>query len=133
MAIPLGLPMKKKSYLTRDGGGIGADEKDHGIFVMDRNGRNHVRLSPSGQGPAWSPDGTKIAFYSNLHNLGQEDIYVMNADGANIVRRDQSSVQIRPFSRLVPRWAVDCLYVALESERAGIFTSLMPMGVRRDR
>ena len=29
--------------------------------------------------PAWSPDGSKIAFQSSLE--GNDEIYVMNADG----------------------------------------------------
>ena len=36
--------------------------------------------------PAWSPDGTKIAFVSaNRPEHGDEEIYVMNADGSNQV------------------------------------------------
>jgi hypothetical protein len=34
------------------------------------------------EGPAWSPDGTQIAYASGPDDL-HEDIYVMNADGTN--------------------------------------------------
>ncbi|NIM52761.1 MAG: hypothetical protein GTO22_26535, partial [Gemmatimonadales bacterium] len=34
--------------------------------------------------PAWSPDGTRIAFASNRD--GNYEIYVMDADGSNPVR-----------------------------------------------
>ena len=34
--------------------------------------------------PAWSPDGSKIAFASGRD--GNAEIYVMNADGTNVVR-----------------------------------------------
>jgi Tol biopolymer transport system component len=34
--------------------------------------------------PAWSPDGTRIAFASNRD--GDWDIYVMDADGGNVRR-----------------------------------------------
>ena len=105
-------PNEEKIVFNAGGGGIGANEKDWGIFVMDRNGRNRVRLSPKGQAPAWSPDGTKIAFYSNLRNLGQEDIYVMNADGANIVR-----VTNHPRSDRLPAWSPDGRWIAFMSFR----------------
>ena len=35
-------------------------------------------------GPAWSPDGSKIAFWSNRE--GKKKIYVMDADGTNVTR-----------------------------------------------
>src|SRR5947199_241856 len=35
-------------------------------------------------GPTWSPDGTRIAFWSNRD--GKSEIYVMDADGSNVKR-----------------------------------------------
>ncbi len=81
-----------------------------GIFVMDRNGRNRIQLSPKGRHPDWSPDGRKIAFYSNLHNIAQQDIYVMNADGANIVRLTDDPAPDR-----LPAWSPDGQWVAFMS------------------
>ena len=83
-----------------------------GIFVMDRNGRNRIQLSPKGRHPDWSPDGRKIAFYSNLHNIAQQDIYVMNADDANIVR-----VTNHPKSDRLPAWSPDGRWIAFMSFR----------------
>ncbi len=50
---------------------------------MDANGRNVHRLTffEEDQGPAWSPDGRRIAFTS-LRDANPE-IYVMDADGRN--------------------------------------------------
>ncbi len=55
------------------------------IFVIDANGANRVNLTKGRHKnngmPAWSPDGTKIAFTSNRD--GNLEIYVMSADGKN--------------------------------------------------
>jgi Tol biopolymer transport system component len=68
-------------------------------FVSDRDGNNEIyTMEPDGTAqtnltnhpaydtdPAWSPDGTKIAF-SSTRDGGGEEIYVMNADGTNVTR-----------------------------------------------
>ena len=58
------------------------------IYMMDSDGTNQKRLTAI-QGddlfPAWSPDGTKIAFVSN-RNGGFVQIHVMDADGKNPIR-----------------------------------------------
>ena len=54
---------------------------------MNADGTNPVRLTVNQFGdnhPAWSPDGQRIAFYSNRD--GDLEIYVMNADGSDQVR-----------------------------------------------
>ena len=54
------------------------------IYVMDANGANQKRLTHNmvtDRGPAWSPDGSKIVFYSVLD---EDDILaVIDADGTN--------------------------------------------------
>jgi Tol biopolymer transport system component len=59
-----------------------------GVYVMNSDGTGLTRLT-SGPGsddfPAYSPDGTKIAFYRGLGGsqpIGDRAIYVMNADGS---------------------------------------------------
>jgi TolB protein len=62
------------------------DEMNSEVFVMDADGSNPQNLTndPAYDGwPAWSPDGTKIAFASNRR--GNHRIYVMDADGENVL------------------------------------------------
>jgi TolB protein len=53
------------------------------IFVMNAYGSGQTRITFTGydRHPAWSPDGTKIAFQ---RSNGNDDIYVMNADGTEV-------------------------------------------------
>lgn len=77
--------------LGREGGGQGYD-----IFRLNANGTGRVRLTETplwesaspisnklwnNVAPAWSPDGTQIAFLTDRN--GRWEIWVMNADGSN--------------------------------------------------
>ena len=58
------------------------------IYVMDADGGNPRRLTRNPArdwSPSWSPDGKRIVFVSQRD--GNHEIYVMNADGARLVRR----------------------------------------------
>jgi len=55
------------------------------IFLMDPDGSNIVRLTTdaaSDIAPAWSPNGTQIAFLS-LRVPGSRNVFVMHANGTN--------------------------------------------------
>jgi Tol biopolymer transport system component len=65
------------------------------IWVMDADGSNRAQLTETGEPgadaggsslPAWSPDGTRIAYASSGETLDEDqdelEIYVMNADGS---------------------------------------------------
>jgi Tol biopolymer transport system component len=67
-----------------------AFEFEGNVRVMDADGSNAVTLT-TGHRPDWSPDGTRIAF-DRLSTTGcvlgiicTEDLYVMGADGAQVV------------------------------------------------
>ena len=82
---------------TRDG--------DYAIFQMNANGGAEHRVTDEAGNtevlffqvePAWSPDGTKIAFSSRRNE--NFDIYVMNADGTGTKRltSTRTTTPIRP-------------------------------------
>jgi Tol biopolymer transport system component len=60
--------------------------------------------------PAWSTDGARIAFRSDRD--GDEEIYVMNADGSNPVR-----LTSQPGNDGNPAWSPDGSRIAFESNR----------------
>ncbi len=56
-----------------------------GIWVMNADGTDPVDLtgSQSASQPAWSPDGTRIAYHRNTGLPAERGLYVMDADGGN--------------------------------------------------
>jgi Tol biopolymer transport system component len=71
---------------------------DISVMNADGTGQTNLTNSPTTResGPAWSPDGTKIAFYSNKDHYPVDcddvdvpcdyEIYVMNGDGTGLTR-----------------------------------------------
>jgi Tol biopolymer transport system component len=116
------------------------------VYVMDADGSNQVRLTYSSSGggdicgncsvsagfdgePAWSPDGSKIAFTSNRDGDSNTEIYTMNPDGS-----DQTNLTRHPpdifggrGDDLYPAWSPDGSRLAFTSERdAGLFDFEFP-------
>ena len=90
------------------------------IFVVNRDGTGLRQLtfdSEMDDQPAWSPDGTRIAFRSfRTQLLG--DIWVMNADGSNLVNLTPD-----PLPGLVdesqPAWSPDGKRIAYAGNAGG--------------
>jgi Tol biopolymer transport system component len=97
------------------------------IDVMNADGSGRHRLVTYSAGEldghlSWSPDGTRIAFESTLpRGRGSEDrfeIWVMNADGSNLVRLTTNDVPDRH-----PAWSVDGAHIAF-SNKPNAFSAL---------
>ena len=61
-------------------------ENDEEIWVMDADGANPIQLTHNAlrdEGPAWSPDGTMLAYSSGVDN-DHLDINVMTAGGVHL-------------------------------------------------
>lgn len=79
------------------------------IYRMRADGSDPERLTDTPLtelGPSWSPDGTRIVFYTfrqlllGLDLPGDDDIYVMNADGT-----ERRAILANPSEDFQPRWS----------------------------
>lgn len=80
---------------------------------MNADGTDRIRLTDNPAAdfdPAWSPDGSRIAFRS--HRDGNEEVYVMAADGSQ-----QTNLTSHPESDYSPAWAPDGSMIAFATDR----------------
>ena len=104
-------------------------------FVSIRDGNAHIYISQGNseraltQGnsvntqPAWSADGTTLAF-SSVRD-GQSAIYLIDADGQNLRRLNQSALW-----QTAPSWAPDgsaIAYLARDNTTAGVALHIQPL------
>lgn len=83
------------------------------IYTINTDGTDLTRLTNDpavDEEPAWSPDGQRIAFVSERSGVGSA-LYVMNADGSNVIRRTFSSLVSSGFASN-PSWSPDGTKIA---------------------
>lgn len=104
----------KVVFARYDHPSIEGEDVDAEIYLLDLEEGSARSLNVRGTSPAFSPDGNRITFVSDLN--GAQDLYVMNADGSNIVQ-----VTDDPNFDLWPAWSPDGDRLAFASERDGNF------------
>jgi TolB protein len=95
----------------------------YNLSVINADGTGLQRLATDASSdiePAWSPDGTKIAF-STDRDAGDYEVYVMHADGTNPVRLTNS-----PGEDGQPAWSPDGSKLAFATTRDAPTDSLHP-------
>ena len=105
----------------RDGSKIAAGSRRGGsleLYVMNPDGSGAMPITRNvgyrGR-PAWSPDGTKIAFDCQV-DAGNDDICVINADGTGFARLTSD-----PAADAAAAWKPDGSQIAFATSRYGAF------------
>lgn len=96
------------------------------VSVVGREGGATRRLA-TGYAPAWSPDGTRIAFV--VTRVGDAQIYVMNANGTDARRLTFKGVHLQPAWSSDGRWLA---YLAADERGLGLYV-MRPDGTGRRR
>ena len=91
--------------------GTSAESGEIRIVRADGSARPGPVLA-AGVRPAWSPDGTRIAFQAERD--GNVDVYVMDVDGGNVTRLTDD-----PAPDSEPTWSPDGTRIAFVSRRGG--------------
>ena len=88
------------------------------IYVMNTDSSGRMQITDGGPGPysqpSWSPQGKQIAFTFYNYEDGDDEIFVMNADGSNLTQLTYNSA-----SDQNPSWSPDSRRIVFESDRDG--------------
>lgn len=88
------------------------------LYVVGLDGENPKQITFDGNNflGSWSPDGRRIAFTSDRGGQGDNEIYVMNADGSQVEQLTDNAID-----DAAPAWSPDGRYLAYHSYEQGVF------------
>lgn len=115
-AIAMGTP---SSAAAVENGPIAYSTGD-AIFLLGDTTETPITGTSGGSWPAWSPDGTRIAYTS----IRRDGLFVMNADGTGARRVTRS-----PTIDLQPTWSPDGTHLAFARTVPGFNTEIYVVGV----
>jgi TolB protein len=104
-------PTGKIAFVNDKDGNLDNQDNDQTIYVMNGDGTGLRQLTTQGStvdAPAWSPDGTRIAF--SCVSGATSQICVMNADGSRMTRLTNGG------SNFAPAWSPDGKQIAFMRE-----------------
>jgi hypothetical protein len=109
---PLEISQPRFSAFPGANGKIAFTDPLGGIGTINPDGTDRLMLTSDGGSPAWSADGSRIAFTSNID--GDNDIYVINADGGG-----RTQLTFDPSNDALPSWSPDGSKIAFATTRDG--------------
>lgn len=99
------------------------------IFVMNADGSGQTRITMQPDqvhfGPAWSPDGLRVAFMIRAGNSQHGELYVADADGSHLRQVTHNGLK-----NYYPAWSPDGALIAFNAQR-GINTQTAAIHVIR--